>query len=439
MPFLSRCTTSILGATGCMLGLLAGSAHAQVGTAQSDSELDFELRVGVNWTDNLGREPEGESETFGSLGTTVEFARESTRVRSSLRGELDYYHYDSDRFDNEVLGRIDGVLGLALVPQRLDWMIENRFGQVRTDPFAADRPENREYLNVFETGPELYLPLGERTVLGASARYADRRWQDSDELDSEIQSGQVRIVRLLSPTQQLGLVGGMRSIEYDGEGIPRYEVYSAYLSYARTLATGEVGLDVGANRLNIAGRTDTGLLLRANWTRELTARSSLALAVGREFQDAGDQLRGESLAETGFGGGEGALTGDPYVYTFGMATYTLTRERTTIVLGGEWNRERYDSVSALDRDVLAARASLAYRLSPALTGEVSVTLRREDFDTLDGATADELTAGAALIRRLGRDFDLRLEYLYAERDADIGLDFEENRVQLLLIWSPGRG
>ncbi|MCC5870252.1 MAG: MtrB/PioB family outer membrane beta-barrel protein [Gammaproteobacteria bacterium] len=423
-----------------LAGLLtAGTVHAQVGTAPAESELELEFRAGVNWTDNLGREPDGESETFASLGTTVAFSREAARFRAALAGDLDYFHYDTDRFDNEVFGRIDGLLGFSLVPQRLDWLFENRFGQVRTDPFAPEGPDNREYLNVFETGPDVYLPLGARTTLGGSARYTDRRWQDSDELDSEILGGELRVTRLLSPTQQAGISFGMRSIEYDSDIVPRYEVYSAYGSYQRRLATGEVGLDLGANRLRVAGRSDTGLLLRANWTRELTARSTLQLAAGREFQDAGDQLGGDSLAQTGFGAtGDTALSGDPYNLTFASATYTLERDRAAFSLGGGWDRERYDTSVLLDRDLVYADAGVRYRFSPSLSAELRLSLRREDFDNLDAGTADEFTVVAALARRLGREFDLRLEYQYAERDADIGVDFEENRAHLLLVWIPGR-
>ena len=413
---------------------------AQVGSLPPETELELEFRAGINWTDNLGREADGESQTFGSVGTTVDFNREAARLRAGLTGQLDYFHYDSNRFDNEVVGRIDGLLGISLVPQRLDWMIENRFGQVATDPFAPEGPENREYLNVFETGPDIYLPLGARTTLGGSARYTDRRWQDSDELDSEILAGELRVIRQLSPTQQLGLAAGMRSIDFDGEDVPRYEVYSAYASYQRRLATGEVGIDLGANRLQVAGRSDTGLLLRANWSRELTPRSTLSLEVGREFQDAGDQLGGDSLAQTGFGatGGVGGLVAEPYVLSFAALRYELTRDRATFSLGAGYDRERYDTTTALNRDSVFGDAGVTYRFSPRLTAELRLTLRREDFDALEAGTADEITVIAGLSQRLGREFDVRLQYQYSERDADFGFDYEENRASLLLVWTPGR-
>lgn len=423
----------------CLMAGFATSAWSQVGSAPAEAEFELEFRAGINWTDNLGREIDGESETFGSIGTTVAFVRESTRVHTSLLGRADYFHYDSDRFSNEVLGRIDALLGVSLVPQRLDWMFENRYGQVRADPFEAEGPGNRGYLNVFETGPDLYLPLGARTTLGASARFTDRRWQDSDELDSEVLAGELRLIRLLSPTQRIGLAGGMRSIEYDGDVFPRYEVYSAYATYGRRLATGEVNLDVGANQLRTGGQSETGLLLRGDWTREITARSTLTLEVGREFQDAGDQLAGDSLTATGFGPtGAIGLAGDPYTLTFAAATYVLERDRLTWTLSAGWDRERYDSLVALDRDSVFGRVALDYRLTPRLSAGVAFTARREDFDTLEDATADEILLEASLTRRLGRQFDLLFRYQYAERDADFGVSYEENRASLNLVWYPGR-
>lgn len=418
---------------------IASPALSQVGTTPVEAELELQFRAGVNWTDNLGREVDGDSETFGSIGTTVAFERESTRVRTSLLGRADYYHYDSDRFSNEVLGRIDALLGISLLPQRLDWMFENRYGQVRADPFEAEGPGNRGYLNVFETGPDLYLPVGARTTLGASGRFTDRRWQDSDELDSQVLAGEVRALRLISPTQRIGLAGGMRSIDYDSDVFPRYEVYSAYATYSRRLATGEVNVDVGANQLRTGGRSETGLLVRGDWTRELTARSTLTLAVGREFQDAGDQLAGDSLTVTGFGPtGAVGLAGDPYTLTFASATYVLERDRLTWTVSAGWDRERYDSLAALDRDSLFGRVALDYQLNPRMSAGLALSLRREEFDAFDNATADEVVAEASFTQRLGRQFDLLFRYQYAERDADFGFNYEENRVSFNLIWYPGR-
>lgn len=424
--------------------LLAGlivslPALAQVGTASPGTQLDLQFRAGVNWTDNLGREAEGESETFGSIGTTVEFTREAARVRAALLGRADYFRYGSDRFDDEVLGRIDGLLGFSLLPQRLDWLFENRFGQVRADPFAAEAPGNRGYLNVFETGPDLYLPLGARTTLGGSARFIDRRWQDSDELDSQVLAGEMRLIRLLSPTQRIGLAGGMRSIDFDSADVPRYEVYSAYGTYTRQLAAGEVGLDLGANQLRTGGRSETGMLVRARWSRELTARSSLGLSAGREFQDAGDQLRGDGLAETSFGPiGAVGLAGDPYTRTYFDAVYALVRDRLSFGLAAGLERESYDTLTVLDREGVYGRVSADYRATPRLTTGVAVAFRREEFAGLGNGASDEWLMAIYVARALGRQFDLLFRYEYTERDADFGGNYEENRASLNIVWYPGR-
>jgi hypothetical protein len=425
---------------GVLLCTVLGAmpVSAQVGTAAAESRLEWQLRAGLNHADNLGREAEGESETFGSVGTSMDFQRESSRVRASVQGSLDYNRYDSNRFDNEVIGRVDGLLGISLLPQRVDWLFENRFGQIRADPFEAEGPDNREYLNVFTTGPDVYLPLGERTTLAGRARYTDRRWQDSDELDSDILGGEVRASRQLTPTQLVGLTAGTRRVSFDGD-VPSYEVQSAYASYQRRLVRGEVEIDLGANRLRIAGSSDTGSLVRVNWTRELTARSTLSLRGGREFQDAGDQLRGDSLFETGFRRtGDAGISADPFVYSYVSAQLNVERDRASFDFGGGWSRERYDSVSLRDRDALFGDAGVSYRFTRLYTGQLRAALRRENFDALADGTADEITASVALLRRIGRSLDLALRYEYAERSGDVGVNYTENRYSLYAVWFPGR-
>lgn len=426
------------GIAGCCL--LAAPALAQVGTAEPDTDMDLRFRAGINHTDNLGREADGQSETFLSAGTDLGLSRRGTRIDADLSGSLDYFYYDSDRFDNEFVGRVDGYLGAALVPERLDWIFENRFGQIRTDPFDPEGPDNRENLNVFETGPDVYLPIGDRTFASANARYFDRRFQDSGRLDSDGLSLGGGLTRFISPTQRIGLNASWRRIEFDAPAVlaPSYEVYSLYGSYDRQLATGEVGLDIGGNQLRRAGSSTNGLLVRGRWTRELTPRSTLTFRAGREFQDAGDQLGRVRLEDLLFPEDAATVgqTSDVRTETFFRADYALRRDRATFRLGGGWRQDDYELRTDRDRDSFDLRAGVGYRVTPTLTADLEGRYLHEDFDARDG-NADEYRISVGLTQRLGRQFELAFRYAYIERDADFGREFEENRLTLNLIWIPG--
>jgi len=424
------------------LGLVSSMAMAQVGTAVPDTTLDLRLRAGLNHTDNLGRIEEGESQTFGSLGTEIALRRTSRRFEAGLQGALDYQHYDSDIYSNEVVGRLDARLGLALLPERIDWLVENQFGQVRTDPFSPDRPDNREILNVFQTGPDFYLPLSARTSLRASGRYADRRWERSDELDSDIRSGSFSMLRQLSPTQTAGVTAAVRRIEFDADPVlaPAYEVQSAYATYRSTLATGEAGVDLGANRLKRAGESQSGLLVRLNWARDFATRSRLSLEAGREFRDAGDQFSADALDGIRFdGAGSLPLGAEPLTATFGAAVYRLEQDRTSYTLAGRLERNRYEAATSRDRDISRVEGGARYQFSPALSGGLRLRFSREDFVNVAGdSIADEVAITASVERRIGRQWDVAFAYTYTDRSSDLGTSFDENRFRLNLVWTPSR-
>ena len=179
--------------------------------------------------------------------------------------------------------------------------------------------------------------------------------------------------------------------------------------------------------------------MRANWSRELTARSRLALQVGREYQDSADEFRGDALdglrfTETGRRG----FTADPLVGSFGSIVYTLGRERATFRLGGRYQRDRYETDLLRDRDVVRLFGSVDYRLTSVTTIGFNTQLAREDFVRLPEGKVDELELTFRLARRLARQLDLAFAYTYRERSADIGRNYEENRLRLELVWTPTR-
>lgn len=418
-------------------------ASAQVGTAAPETRYALQLRAGAHYSDNIGRveSVNRDSELFGSLGAIMAMERRGPRVDASLGGTLDYFHYGSDEFSNEVVGRVDGYVGAALLPERIDWIVRNRFGQVRTDPFNPESPDNREYLNVLETGPDFYMPLGVRTFASAAARYFNRAWERSDQLDSEVWQGQAAINRSISPTQQVGLGGSVRRIEFDAPAFafpPRYDVQSVFGTYRRVLATGDAGVDLGANRLRWAGQTRTGLLLRGDWTRELGARSRLTLRAGREFQDTGDQFGRGRLDETRFTDtGDRARAADPFEETFVSAAYSLDRGRSTFGFGAALRFDRYEESTDLDRDTVELTAGVSHEFTPMLRGDARLRWRREDFTRFDTGSANDYGLQASLFQRLGRQLDLAGRYRYSERDGNVGRDYREHRFTVELIWTPG--
>ncbi|HEY8549716.1 MAG TPA: hypothetical protein VIL35_07170, partial [Vicinamibacterales bacterium] len=134
------------------------------------------IELGVGESDNLNRDAAALRSDMTILGLGFGARRNTRLVRGALAGDVELREYGAEGLadDDEVLGSIDGVLELHVVPDRFRWDAESNFGQVRTDPSAPVGPENRERTTVFSTGPRLSWPVGGRNTLEVGADVAER-------------------------------------------------------------------------------------------------------------------------------------------------------------------------------------------------------------------------------------------------------------------------
>ncbi len=414
--------------------LCAPSALAQV----TDIERRFALGIGAEYSDNIGRvdsDSDPQSLTYGNVDLDVGLSREGQRLSAFVDGNLTYHRYDSDDYDNETLGDLSAGLTIRAVPDIFSWDVANRIGHVRRDPFSAAEPGNRERLNVFSTGPDFRAPLAPRLAMQISARYTEREWQRSDELDSTVHSAELGLLRALDPRRHVAVTAAGRRVSFDSPLAPEYEVHLGYITYASSLPNNELELSIGASRLRREGESQTGTYLSASWLRLLTTRSRLELRLSRDFEDAGDELLDVAVLPGGTGVGDVATSSDPMTRSRFGFTYSLTRPRTTYTAGTDWSRERFVSDTGLDRDGWRSSIGARHQFSRGTAAELALFYGRERFTALDDSIAERgVTAG--LLRRLSRTWNMVFRHEYVSRDANLFGDFSENRYRLSFVWTP---
>ena len=133
--------------------LLAGAASAQQ-AATPPTVNTFEVNVGARASDNVARVTDGSSGTTGTVGVLLLAERKSGTLQYESNADLDLIHYFSQNFRDAVLGQFTGEASYSFVPQSFVWVTDEHFGQVTTDYFLAAGPQNRQYLNLFSTGPD---------------------------------------------------------------------------------------------------------------------------------------------------------------------------------------------------------------------------------------------------------------------------------------------
>ena len=267
-------------------------------TQEELSAPEWRFEVGLGKTDNLNRDNEELESDIGKLALGFAGRTDRRWLRTALAGDIEYRKYSarslSDDEDNDVLGSVDGELEMHALPDRVQWNFGVSYGQVRIDPLGAVGPSNRQYTTALSTGPEINLPLGERTLLRVGGMVSEERYEVTKELVGRSTSVRLALERQIDPVTQLALVAEDSETEYDLDG-QIYNIDTLALEYQRELASGEAFASIGRGRVSVDDDSEPVTVARLVWKRNVGVRSQFEICYGREIADAGSaaqQYRG---------------------------------------------------------------------------------------------------------------------------------------------------
>jgi len=125
------------------------------------AEFSGELGVGAIYSDNIRLAPtDPTGDTIGVATTDFSLHEEARHLVADVAANLQYLTYAHSIYSNELVGDFTGYGKIALLPGRIDWVVQDNFGQQQLDPGLPVTPENLENINYFSTGPDVTIPLG---------------------------------------------------------------------------------------------------------------------------------------------------------------------------------------------------------------------------------------------------------------------------------------
>jgi hypothetical protein len=406
------------------------------------AEVNLNAEVTAGYTNNLQRQPEGEDEVPASLGLVGIWVETTRHVAVDVEGRVDGITYFNDTTDDEVVGQLDASLTWWAVPERFAWVVENVYGQVATDPFQAISPENRENTNFFSTGPDWYIPFGERMRAYLGGRYGMARYELSD-TDSERLLGTAGIDRAVSSKSRMGIQMSSESVDFDSalqSDFDRQEVYARY-EFSRDQQTGGLpsGLTVNAGYTWLDGDAgeDSAPLIEVLYSKDLSSSVRVGLELASRFSDAGLEFAAGGLPGSGAGTDPGVIPqAGVYEERSGLATVDFQRQRTTLGFGVRMADESYET-SALDRRRYDLRLTAERRMTRRLTGSAGVLWSRDQYESGGLDREDTDTEYRLELRRdLGQRSSIAVIGLYASRSSDDPLvEFDETRGYLVFDYS----
>jgi hypothetical protein len=401
------------------------------------AEVAGRIALGAAQTSNIRRAASNEeSATIGMASADFSLQEKSRRLNADIAASAQYLRYPSNTYADEVVGIMHGHGTFGFVPNRIEWTVEDNFGQQQLDQAAPLTPENRENINYFSTGPDLTAALGGQTRLVLSGRYSLVDYQRSD-FDNHRTGASVALLRQLSDSSAASLNVSSENIRYDNslanQDFRRQQAYARYDAHAgRT----NLSVDAGYNRVTGLGTAFNEALVRVRLARVVSASSTVLLSGGQEISDAGNLLRqlqglnGQDSNRVEFGTESLQQSNDPFTNRYASARWQFARHRTEFDVGLSRFQELHRTNASLNRVRSQADATLRRNLTPVITASLSVNYARATFDGLD-PDYHELTASGAVEWRIGRRLDLRLQYDRFNRNGDVTAnDYTENRILL---------
>lgn len=405
-------------------------------------ETTGSVSAGVGVSDNLTRSTTKKYQVINTLGVQFGAKEKTRRLLLDVDTSLSYLNYPGSVYGGEVVGNLRGEAVLAVVPDRLNWMVKDVFGQTRRSLYNALTPDNRENVNYFSTGPRVIVGLGDVANLLIAGTYT-RNDHESHQLNSQQYGADIGIERRLSASSTLGLHASHDRIEPDpSSGVEPYDRESAYLNYALMGANTTVNVNGGASRLLLNGATFTGPRIEVEVQRRLSGRTQLFFTGGRQFTDEGAQMGTSYVARWAptLDTASQTRTVESFRRTHAGSGLGLSGAHTTMVVDFTWNEDSFETNPLLDRRRLTARSVVHRQLFSRLGASAGGTWSTDSYVT-SGQGLRELSVNAGLDLRITRNLYADLDYNGYRTDpiASNGIAGTENRVWLRLRYGVSRG
>jgi hypothetical protein len=473
----ARCPAAAI-ASLCVLASASKADPPAFGTDTSATPsradtLVYGVDVGVAESDNVSLVSTNKvSQTMAIADGDFDVKQQSRLLDVDAKGNFTYLDYLQGAYGGQLIGRFDGSAHLALIPDRLVWVVQDDFGQAALDAYTPQTPTNLENVNYLSTGPDFALRFGASSYVNMSARYARTDYQtspyNSNRLLGDLAWGYQLSARssvsLNGETERVLFANTVVNSDFDrSSGFVRYEVKGA-----RT----ELSADLGATTISQYGRT-TRPLAKVSLARKLSAAAKLTLTAGRDLTDAGTSFSGLQSGAIGLvGTAPAAQTTDNYTSSYASASWQYTRNRTLIALSARWEKDIYDnapvtgvsltgvpptvaplagapvigSASALDYTLSGAEFRVERKMTRALTAEILGRIYKTDY--LHSSVTGQLgtpnynteQVSAGLTWRHGRALEVKLRYEHNAQVTTGIYGYGENRVILTVGYRPkGRG
>lgn len=376
--------------------------------------LNYTLYAGVEHSNNIALSSDNPvSENVLTPGGTFQFTQMGSTFQANVAGTVEYRKYLQNHFDSQLQTQLAGQGNWTIMPDRLDFSVEDYAGVQPVDQLASNSPDNQQQTNVLVAGPTLRMRFGQSARGQFELRYINSYASKVDDFDSSRGLAAFRVFRDLSPTDTISANVEFQRVNFSNQqSSADYDRKEAFVRYTSNLAHFDADVLVGGSRLEFdGGERHSAPLVRLSLGWQPTLRNSLTVSGAYQYADAAQDIittpgafgvgltadRTESIdpfagtgglgsglgVGTGIGTGSAVIGSQVYKERRLDATWNWRGERLTITASPAYSKLRYVDDPTFDQNDRGLSVGIGYRLRPTVTLSGFATLDKLKYETVD--------------------------------------------------------
>lgn len=179
---------------------------AAVPVSSGAFDVNYEIGLGARHSDNIRlTEFDETSDTVVGPVLRLEASHETSRVQFAARGGAQYQHYLNDTFDDEIRGTFSGRLNWEILPDRLDFVVQDYLTRQPVNELEPRTPANEQQANILVLGPSLHARFSPRTRGQLDLRFTDSYAEQDEGFNGNRYDATARLVHRMRPTRTVSL------------------------------------------------------------------------------------------------------------------------------------------------------------------------------------------------------------------------------------------
>lgn len=342
--------------------LLMAALMPSIVTAAPPFQLD--VRAASKVTDNaLRTESKPFSERQDSATVALRGGNENNWGKVNLNYANSWYWYEKDSQEERrtLTGRGDISLGNAASPVGLDLNHSSTYTLDKAN--QTDLLENQDKRQISQALPYLKYEVSAVDTLQVSGDFADIRYEDDTDKNSQREGGSVSWTHRFSRMDGITFSGSRNDIDFDQFSGAGYRYESATARFYSQLRKLSYSILAGANRYETDGKLSNSSPIYEVDVVYAVARHQLNLRLGQRYSDT-SQGNANDVGFDGSSVGSSSKEIDIYERNFGRLSWAFTPiiDRLQATLFFDYEEEDYENLLQDSRSA-AYGVSFTYALT----------------------------------------------------------------------------